>query len=68
MNEITPIKISSDSDRVTVSATSSKEKVPMTKTEFTDRDAKLIIAMAIIMIPFLIDAIIRLIQLGRMIG
>ena len=68
MNEITPIKTSSDSDRVTVSATSSKEKVPMTKTEFTDRDAKLIIAMAIIMIPLVIDATIRLAELGRMIG
>ena len=66
MNGITPIKISSDSDRVTVSATSSKEKVPMTKTEFTDRDAKLIIAMAIIMIPLVIDATIRLIQLRGM--
>ena len=68
MNEITPIKISSDSDRVTVSATSSKEKVPMTKTEFTGSEAKLIIAMAIIMIPLVIDAIIRLMQLERMIG
>ena len=37
-------------------------------TEITDREEKLIIAMAIIMIPLLIDAIIRLIQLGRMIG
>ena len=37
-------------------------------TEITDSEAKLIIAMAIIMIPFLIDAIIRLIELGRMIG
>ena len=40
----------------------------MTKTEFTDRDAKLIIAMAIIMIPLVIDATIRLMQLERMIG
>ena len=37
-------------------------------TEITDTEEKLIWAMAIIMIPFLIDAIIRLIQLGRMIG
>ena len=37
-------------------------------TEITDSEAKLIIAMAIIMIPLVIDAIIRLIQLGRMIG
>ena len=37
-------------------------------TEITEREERLIIAMAIIMIPFLIDAIIRLIQLGRMIG
>lgn len=33
-------------------------------TEITDRDAKLIIAMAISMAPLLIDATIRLIQLG----
>ena len=38
----------------------------MTKTEFTDRDAKLSIAMAIIMIPLVIDATIRLMQLGGM--
>ena len=37
-------------------------------TEVTDNEEKLIWAMAIIMIPLLIDAIIRLIQLGRMIG
>ena len=37
-------------------------------TEITDNEEKLIWAMAIIMIPFLIDAIIRLNQLGRMIG
>lgn len=37
-------------------------------TEITDNEEKLIWAMAIIMIPLLIDAIIRLIQLGRMIG
>ena len=37
-------------------------------TEITDNEEKLIWAMAIIMIPFLIDAVIRLIQLGRMIG
>lgn len=37
-------------------------------TEITDSEEKLIIAMAIIMIPLVIDAIIRLIQLGRMIG
>ena len=39
----------------------------MIKTEFTDSEAKLIIAMAIIMIPLVIDATIRLIQLGGMI-
>ena len=33
-------------------------------TEITDRDAKLIFAMALIMIPLVIDATIRLIQLG----
>lgn len=38
----------------------------MTKTEFTDSEAKLIIAMAIVMIPLVIDATIRLIQLGGM--
>lgn len=37
-------------------------------TEITDKDARLILAMAIIMIPLVIDATIRLIQLGRMIG
>ena len=37
-------------------------------TEITEREERLIIAMAIIMIPFLIDAIIRLIQLGGMVG
>ncbi len=37
-------------------------------TEVTDTEEKLIWAMAIIMIPLVIDAIIRLIQLGRMIG
>ena len=37
-------------------------------TEITDSEAKLIIAMAIIMIPLVIDAIIRLMQLERMIG
>ena len=37
-------------------------------TEVTDNEEKLIWAVAIIMIPFLIDAIIRLIQLRRMIG
>ena len=37
-------------------------------TEVTDTEEKLIWAMAIIMIPFLIDAIIRLIQLGGMVG
>ena len=37
-------------------------------TEITDREEKLIIAMAIIMIPLVIDAIIRLMQLERMIG
>ena len=37
-------------------------------TEITDSEEKLIIAMAIIMIPLVIDAIIRLMQLERMIG
>lgn len=37
-------------------------------TEITDSEAKLIIAMAIIMIPLVIDAIIRIAELGRMIG
>ena len=34
----------------------------------SEKDAKLIIAMALIMIPFVIDATIRLMQLGGMIG
>ena len=34
------------------------------KSEFTDNEVKLIWAMAIIMIPLLIDATIRLIELG----
>ena len=33
-------------------------------TEFTEREVKLIWAMAIIMIPLVIDATIRMIQLG----
>lgn len=33
-------------------------------TEFTDTEVKLILAMAIIMIPLVIDATIRLVQLG----
>lgn len=37
-------------------------------TEITDKDARLILAMAIIMIPLVIDATIRLMLLGRMIG
>lgn len=37
-------------------------------TEITDKDARLILAMAIIMIPLVIDATIRLIQLAGMIG
>ena len=37
-------------------------------TEITDKDARLILAMAIIMIPLVIDATIRLMQMGRMIG
>lgn len=37
-------------------------------TEITDKDARLILAMFIIMIPLVIDATIRLMQLGRMIG
>lgn len=32
------------------------------------KEEKLIIAMALIMIPLVIDATIRLMQLGRMIG
>lgn len=34
------------------------------KSEFTDDEVKLIWAMAIIMIPLVIDATIRLIELG----
>lgn len=37
-------------------------------TEISDKEAKLIIAMFIIMIPLVIDATIRLMQLGRVIG
>lgn len=33
-------------------------------TEITDKDARLILAMAIIMIPLVIDATIRLVQIG----
>lgn len=36
--------------------------------EFTEKEARLIIAMALIMIPLVIDATIRLMQLGGMIG
>lgn len=36
--------------------------------EFTEKEARLIIAMALIMIPLVIDATLRLMQLGRMIG
>ena len=36
--------------------------------EFSEQEARLILAMAIIMIPLVIDATIRLMQLGRMIG
>lgn len=36
--------------------------------EFTEKEARLIIAMALIMIPLIVDATIRLMQLGRMIG
>lgn len=34
-------------------------------TEFTDKEVKLIWTMAIIMIPLVIDATIRLAELGR---
>lgn len=37
-------------------------------TEIADSEAKLIIAMAIIMIPLVIDATVRLMELERMIG
>ena len=37
-------------------------------TEITDKDARLILAMALAMIPLVIDATIRLMQLERMIG
>lgn len=37
-------------------------------TEITDKDARLILAMAIIMIPLVIDATLRLMELGRMLG
>lgn len=40
----------------------------MTKTEFTDSEAKLIIAMALIMIPLVIDATVRLMELAEMVG
>lgn len=36
-------------------------------TEYTDREVKLIWTMAIIMIPLVIDATIRLMQLAEMI-
>lgn len=36
--------------------------------EFTEKEARLIIAMALIMIPLVIDATLRLIKLGGMIG
>lgn len=36
--------------------------------EFSEQEARLIIAMAVIMIPLIIDATIRLAELGRMIG
>lgn len=36
--------------------------------EYTDKEMRLIIMMALIMIPLVIDATIRLMQLGRMIG
>ena len=47
---------------------SGSEQEKSMNTEITEREERLIIAMAIIMIPLVIDAIIRLIQLGRMIG
>lgn len=37
-------------------------------TKILDKDARLILAMAIIMIPLVIDATIRLMQLAEMIG
>lgn len=36
--------------------------------EFTEKEARLIIAMALIMIPLVIDATIRLAELGWLIG
>ena len=45
-----------------------KQEMTVINTEITEREERLIIAMAIMIPPFLIDAIIRLIQLGRMIG
>jgi hypothetical protein len=36
--------------------------------EFTEKEARLIIAMALIMIPLVIDATLRLMELGRMLG
>ena len=42
----------------------SEQEEKSMNTEFTDRQIKLIWAMAIIMIPLVIDATIRLIELG----
>ena len=42
----------------------SRQEEESMNTEFTDREVKLIWAMAIIMIPLVIDATIRMIQLG----
>ena len=56
--------LSDGSKGLDIKGTESREM----NTEITDRDAKLIIAMAIIMIPLVIDATIRLAELGRMIG
>lgn len=36
--------------------------------EFTEKEARLIIAMALIMIPLVIDATLRMMELGRMLG
>ena len=42
----------------------SRQEEESMNTQFTDRQIKLIWAMAIIMIPLVIDATIRLIELG----
>ena len=54
--------LSDGSKGLDIKGTESREM----NTEITDSEAKLIIAMAISMIPLVVDATIRLIQLGGM--